>query len=357
VDFLEEDEPFAPADAERPSRRYTADRQRQIMVRRIAAVGIGVLVLILLLLGIRGCLDARQERGFENYASDLGTYAAQSSQLSQEFFGRLEDPKNLTALSFEAEVQADAGSAEGLLNNVRGLDTPGDLEDAQADLELAFELRRDALSGIANRISDALGEERQNEATKAIAANMKVLLASDVLYARAQMKIVAELEDQDISAEVPDSQFLPDPVERWLDPLQVGQALGQVQGGGEVAPGLHGLGLLQTLIQPGDVVLDPDAPATISADGPVEIVAQVQNQGENEETDVFVTFELTGATETISGESSISRIAPGETVDVQLPVSPDPPTGEELTLEVLVEPVDGEEIEDNNRATYTVTFE
>ena len=61
-------------------------------MRRVIALGVGVLILILLLLGVRGCLNARKERGFENYVSDLDGIVDQSNQLSQEFFGRLEDP-------------------------------------------------------------------------------------------------------------------------------------------------------------------------------------------------------------------------------------------------------------------------
>ena len=38
---------------------------------------------------------------------------------------------------------------------------------------------------------------------------------------------------------------------------------------------------------------------------------EVQNQGDAEETDVGVSFELTGGTQTISGDTTIPRIAAG----------------------------------------------
>ena len=77
---------------------------------------------------MRGCLNARKERGFENYASDLSSIAAQSKQLSSEFFTRLEDPPDDTdELSLEAQIASDRGNAEGLLQRVEGLDTPGEL--------------------------------------------------------------------------------------------------------------------------------------------------------------------------------------------------------------------------------------
>ena len=109
-------------------------------MRRVIALGVGVLILILLLLGVRGCLNARKERG-ENYVSDLDGIVDQSNQLSQEFFGRLEDPpRGLAGLQLEAEITTDRGTAESLLQRVEGLDVPDELSDAQ-DLLQSFELR------------------------------------------------------------------------------------------------------------------------------------------------------------------------------------------------------------------------
>jgi hypothetical protein len=57
------------------------------MTRRLIALGVGALVVVLLLLAVKGCLNARKERGFENYASDLSSIVVNSNQLSAEFFG------------------------------------------------------------------------------------------------------------------------------------------------------------------------------------------------------------------------------------------------------------------------------
>ena len=326
------------------------------MLRRAVGVGVFVLLLILIVLGIKGCLNARKERGFENYASDLNAIAAQSKQLSSDFFGRLNDPGNLSPLSFEAEVKADRGTADGLANRVQDLNTPDELKSAQNELELAFQLRLDALTGIADNISTALGSQGRTQAVNAIAGYMQYFLASDVLYKRAQAQIDSGLKDQGIGEKAPDSTFLPDP-ERWLDPLQVSSALALVAGGGKAASsGTHGLALYQTTVKPGNVSLDPNSPATISGSGPPEVDVQVQNQGDSEETDVGVSFQLTGGSQTISGTATIPRIAAGGIETASIPIQPAPDTGQELTLEVTVTPVPGEQIADNNRSTYQVTF-
>jgi CARDB protein len=352
--FLDEEETVAPRGGGGPPFRRAGDHQRQIMVRRAVGVGIVVVILILIVLGIRGCLNARKERGFENYVSDLNAVAAQSKQLSTGFFNRLSDPGSLSPLSFEAEIKADRGTAESLASRVGSLSTPDELKSPQNELNLAFQLRRDALTGIADNISTALGNQGRTQAVNAIAGYMQYFLASDVLYNRAQAGIDSGLQDQGIDEKAPDSVFLPST--DWLDSLKVSSALALVSGGKQATSGTHGLALYQTTVKPGDVSLDPNSSATISGSGPPEVDVQVQNQGDSEETDVGVSFQLTGGTQTISGDATIPRISAGGIETASIPIQPAPDTGQQLTLEVTVTPVPGEQIADNNRSTYQVTF-
>jgi CARDB protein len=332
------------------------DRQRQIIARRAVGVGVVVLLLILIVLGIRGCLNARKQRSYENYASDLTAIATQSNQLSKDFFARLSDPGNLTPLSFEAQIAADRGTAEALDTRVHALDTPGGLDDAQNELNQAFDLRRDALTGISNQMKAALGAPgpQRNDAVSSIAGYMQYFLASDVLYRLAVGQINAELDNQGINATVPDSIFMTD-TQRWLDPLQVSTALAAVSAG-KATSGTHGLALLQTTVKPGNVTLDPNTPATISGSGGPELEVQVQNQGTADESAVAVNLQLTGGTQTITGSGTIPRLTAGSIQTASIPIRPAPDKNTPLTLEVTVQPVPGERITNNNRSTYTVTF-
>jgi hypothetical protein len=320
-------------------------------------VGIVVILLILIVFGVKGCLNARKQRNFENYASDLNSVVAQSQQLSKDFFGHLQDPGSLSPLSFEAQIDSYAGTAEGLRSRVESLDTPGDLKGAESRLNEAYELRADGMSGVAKETKTALGTQGRQDAVTAIADYMRYFLASDVLFSIAQADINAELQNQSIDAKVPDSQFLPDPVADWLDPLKISADLAQVSGAKAATSGTHGLGLLQTTIKPGNEVLDPSTPATISGSGPPEVDVQVQNQGDQEEADVAVSIQISGGSQTISGDATIPRIAAGSIQTASIPIQPTPETGTQLTLEVTVQPVPGEQVESNNRSTYHLTFQ
>jgi hypothetical protein len=327
------------------------------MVRRAVGFGVLIVLLILIVLGIRGCLNARTERSYENYVSDLTAITTQTSQLSRDFFARLSDPGDLSPLSFEAQIAADRGTAADLDGRVHDLDTPGDLDSAQNQLNLAFDLRRDALTGISNQMKTALGDPgpEQNAAVDAIANYMQYFLASDVLYGLAQAKIDSVLDDQGIQEEAPASVFMTDP-RRWLDPLEVSTALARVSAG-KAASGDHGLALLQTTVRPGNVTLDPNTAATISGGGTPGVDVQVQNQGSVDESNVAVSVQLTGGTQTITGTGTISRLAAGSIQTASIPIRPAPERNTQLTLEVTVQPVPGEQITNNNRSAYTLTFE
>jgi hypothetical protein len=354
--FLDEEEPLAASGGGGPPSRRVPDRQRQILVRRAVGVGVLVLLLILIILGIRGCLNARKERKFDNYVSDLTAITTQTNQLSRDFFGRLNDPGDLSPLSFEAQIAADRGNAENLDDRVHGLDTPGNLDSAQNQLNLAYDLRRDALTGISNNMKAALGDPgaQQRDAVNSIANYMQYFLASDVLYDLAKRDIDSVLKDEGIDEPAPDSVFMTDP-RRWLDPLEVSTALSAVSAG-KAASGDHGLALLQTSVKPGNVTLDPNTPATITGGGPPGVDVQVQNQGSVDENEVGVNFELTGGTQTITGSGTISQLAAGSIQSASIPIRPAPERNAQLTLEVTVEPVPGEQITNNNRFTYSITF-
>ncbi len=326
------------------------------MVRRAIGVGALVVLLILIVLGIRGCLNARKQRSYENYVSDLTAITTQTNQLSRDFFGRLNDPGNLSPLSFEAQIAADRGTAEGLDTRVHALDTPGDLDSAQNQLNLAYDLRRDALTGISDQMKTALGNPgpERTAAVNSIADYMQYFLASDVLYGLAQGKTDSVLKEQGIDEKAPDSVFMTDP-QRWLDPLEVSTALAAVSAG-KATSGSHGLALLQTTVKPGNVTLDPNTPATISGGGAPGLDVQVQNQGSADESDVGVSFQLTGGTQTITGSGTISQLAAGSIQSASIPIRPSPERNTQLTLEVTVEPVPGEQLTNNNRLTYSVTF-
>jgi CARDB protein len=149
--------------------------------------------------------------------------------------------------------------------------------------------------------------------------------------------------------DVPDSQFLPE--DDWLDSSKVDDALSGVSGGGAAASTCPcGTGLIAATL--GGTALQEGVPVTVSTDGAPELDVQVQNQGASDLSGVTVSVSVNGGS---AKDRDISSIAPGETQTVTIPITP-VPSGQ-TTLDVEVKPVPGEEVTDNNSASYTVTFQ
>ncbi len=308
-------------------------------------------MLILLVLAVRGCLDARKSRALSDYAADVTQIVDETEGRSKSFFDRLTDQGELSVTDFVDQVNADRSAMDSYAARVDGLDAPGDMSEAQTALELTYDLRRSAMTEIAEQMSTALGDVGSEKATAAIAAQMRKLMGSDVLYASAvQPEINGVLAENGIEGkDVPGSVFVPDGT-TWLDEAAVSAALASVSGAtGGATAGVHGLGLFSTSIN--GTELSSESTTEVSAEETPEVEVQVQNQGESTENGVSVSVTVDGNTI----HQIISSIAAGETSSVTIPLTPAPKGT--ATLEVEVQTVPGERVSENNEASFTVDFQ
>jgi CARDB len=341
--------------ASRPGRRPRPPRRpqrQQILIRRGIALGAGLLVLILIVLGVRGCLDARKHRALSDYARNVSQIVEETQRTSKSFFGKLSDPGGLSVTEFVGQVEGDRSAMDNYASRIDALDTPGDMSSAQDSLKMVYELRGAAMTKIAEKMSTALGDAGSKKATEAIARQMQVLLASDVLYREvAKPEIDGVLASNGIEGDdVPESEFLPEGT-RWLEESAVAAALGSVSGSNAGATsGIHGLGLISTSIN--GTELSSEAPNAVAVEETPEVEVEVQNQGESTENGITVSVKVDGGSP-VQGE--ISSIEAGASETVTIPLTPAPKG--EATLEVSAEPVPGEHVTENNEATYSVNFE
>jgi hypothetical protein len=322
------------------------------MLRRGLALGGGLIVLILIVLGVKGCLDARANRALSDYARNVTEVVEETEQTSKAFFGDLSDPGTLSVTEFVAKVNADRSAMDNYASRVDSLSAPGGMGRAQNALELVYELRSSAMTAIANKMGTALGDAGSAKAMTAIAKQMRNLLASDVLYAEVvRPEINGVLASNGIEgSDVPKSVFLPGGT-KWLEESAVTAALGSISGStGTATPGVHGLGLESTSLN--GTELTEGTTNTVAVEETAEVEVEVQNQGESTENGVSVSVSVNGGN-TLQG--SIESIAAGETSSVLIPLTPTP--SGQVTLEVEVEPVPGEQVTTNNEASYTVSIE
>lgn len=322
------------------------------MLRRLLALGAALVILILVVLGVKGCLDARARGALSDYARNVQEIVQETSQTSKSFFGKLEEPGELSVSEFSQQVESDRSAIDNLLIRVEGLGAPGEMGGAQKSLEIVYELRAAAMDTIAAKMKTALGEAGAKAATAVIARQMQKLLAADVTYESVtRPEINGKLEDNGVEGhEVPKSTFVPGGI-KWLDDGEVTKALGNVTGAtvGSPAPGTHGLGLVAVRI--GENELVPEVPNSVVVEGTPEVEVEVENQGESTENGVTVVVTANGHETT----QEIPALEVGVAESAVVPLTPAPEG--KTTLEVEVEPVPGEEFTTNNEATYTVDFE
>jgi hypothetical protein len=341
--------------ATRPGRRARPRRRperQQILLRRGLALGGGLLVLILLVLGVKGCLDARARRALSDYARDVSQIVDETQTTSKTFFDKLSDPGGLSVTEFVNQVSADRSAMDNYASRIDALGAPGDMSHAQSSLELVYELRSSAMNEIADEMSTALGDVGSERARAGITRQMRKLLASDELYAAvSRPEIDGVLAANGIDgSDVPKSVFLPDET-RWLDEDEVSAALDSVTGSSTSGTsGVHGLGLIGTSVN--GVELSPETTTGVVSEGTPEVEVTVQNQGGSTENGISVSVTVSGGS-TLQG--TIDSIGAGEEETVSIPLT-GAPSGE-ATLEVKVDTVPGEQISENNEASYTIAFE
>lgn len=349
----EPDRPRRPERPDRPERELSAParRRQQFLLRRLIGVGIGLGFLVLLVVGVRGCLEARSDRALRDYTQGVAGIMQESQVRGEEFFDAF-DGGNLSEQELEDQISSLRSAASGQFDRAQDVGAPDQMRDAQSALTLSLKLRRDALEQITNNIGNATADAEVAPPIDSITKAMGSLYASDILWSQVAVPEIQQVlkDDQVESTDLPPGNFMPenDPA-RFLDETEIIQIITGLSGDEASTGGVRGVELVQVNV--GDTTLSPDSTTTV-ADDAREIRVQVLNGGEQAERAVLVN--VTVGDQDLS--EPIPQIQPGATEEAAIPLDTIPQPGTEIQIDVLVEPVPGEQASDNNQATYTVVF-
>ena len=329
------------------------------MLRRTIALVGGVVLLILFVLLVRGCLNTRKENAIKDYGNDSAELLRESKEDGDQLFNLLEGKGGTDqATAIINQLNGYRTSSSNRVDRADALDTPGDLNGAQDDLLEVLQLRAQGLADITDALQVALGDQDRRQGSDDVAKQMQIFLASDIVDTQLfRRKLFEVLRDQGLPApNLPKAGFVPDI--QWLQPDFVADQVNALRtgtgGGGSAAPGLHGNGIAGVTL--GGTALAPGGSASVQLAGDLSFQIQVQNQGENSETDVVVTVTVGDGGDADTQEETIPTIAAGELKTVTIPLSRQPPTGQNVPIKVEVKPVPGEQKTDNNTQTSSVIF-
>jgi len=350
----EQDDLVVADEPERPRRRVGGPQRRrqQYLVRRLIGVGVGLAFLILVVIAFRGCLEARSDRALRNYDSDVATIMQQSEQSGTDFFQLLSSPSSSSSVDVQNQVFAQRDASSTLLDRAEGLDTPGQMDDAQGAVVQTLTLRRNALTAIAANVTQAAARTQTANAITTIGNAMGSLYASDILWTQlAKPDITRVLDDEGVDGQpLPPGNFMPANATDYLDQASLVTKLNAITGtSSSSVGGVHGLSLDSTTI--GDTTLDPDVTTTVPSDSQ-EIDIDVTNSGESDESGISVTVQI--GTASLSGQ--LPALSAGEQGTIKIPLTSKPTPGTPTQVEVNVTPVANEQLTDNNTSTYNVVF-
>jgi hypothetical protein len=343
--------------------------QQTLLVRRLVAAGAVVVVLVLLVVLVKGCVDNRHEAALKDYNRSVRTLVEQSrSDVSRRFFEALSGSSGAEATQVQETINQLRVVADEELSQAERLDAPDEMKGAQSDLELLLSLRRDGVKNVADEIQTALGGTAgAGTAVDKIAGQMQAFNASDVIYSqRVAPLILKGLKDNGIAASydgtageqvLPYADFLPSI--SWMSPDYVAGQLGASSSSGRAtgtpAPGLHGHQIDSVSVA--GVDLTTDGSNRIPASPPPTFVVNFTNGGENDETNVRVTVEITGSGAPIRASTIVPTTTAGEAATANVTMRSSPSTTGASEIRVTVEQVPGEETVDNNVASYSALFE
>jgi hypothetical protein len=328
-----------------------------LMVRRWAALGVALVLIIVIVLVINGCLKSEKTQALKEYNHQVGALAQEyDSQVAHPLFSALTNAGAKSALDVEVQIDQLRIQAQSLATQAAHLSVPSEMVGAQRALLMSFGLRVEAITKLAAILPRTLGGQAK-QTSKAIAGDMEIFLASDVIYSQR----VAPLIQQELQANgirelsTASSRFLPNT--GWLEPNTVisrvtGQQASSSQTG--IAPGTHGSALVGVSVGTNNLAGEPTI-NHIAGGGSPTFTVTVENTGSNQETNVKVDVTVTAGGKQYKASHVINTTQPESKVNVEIPVT-GIPLSVAAKIEAYVEPVPGEEDTENNKGTYLAIF-
>jgi CARDB len=312
-----------------------------------------ILLAVIFILVINNCRGDQKQSAYEGYMEDVDGVATESAQLGKELNERLTTP-GIKLEALRANVEGLREQQQQILTRTEQLSPPGPLVEQQEALVETMQFRVNGLAGIARGLQLVAQTDDPQESGQNLANQAQRLVASDVVYADAFKAAAASvLEQQGVTnIAVPASVFVQNT--EFASPSFWTQTVQRLTQGPE-AGGLHGNGIAGVRVQPGgqELVRGEDNTVEQSADLAFEVL--VENSGESQETQVKVTL-VVRQQPRISKEQVIDVINPSETKTVRFTGFENLEFSAQTTLQVQVEPVEGENNTNNNTVEYPIIF-
>ena len=343
----------------RPPRRPTVRGPEGLtpVLRLVLLVALAIFVLIVLVFWIQSCRSESKTSAYRDYMDDMKAVGDSSSDIAADLNEQLTTSGTRQADLVQA-IQGLASSQEQVVTNAEGVDPPGPLREEHEAAVEALQFRVSGLNGLAGAFQRLAGTADSGDAGALLAAQAERLVASDVIWDDLFREPARqELANQGISGvAVPDSNSIVTPdLASVRSMAQLVQRL-QTAAEGGTPTGLHGTGIVSTVVLPSGDTLTPRTETVVEASSDLAFRVAVQNSGDTQEVGIEVTMTIQTRPESIVLKRTIPVIDTGETKTVTFENLGQPTLGPVTPITVTVAPVPGEANTRNNTAEYPVVF-
>ena len=342
-----------------PPRRPTFRGPQGItpLLRLVLLIALAIFVLIVLVFWVQSCRSDSKTNAYKDYMDDMGAVAKSSEDIFRDLNEQLTTP-GIRQADLVQSIQGLTSSQEQVVRNAETIDPPGPLREEHDSAVEALQFRVSGLNGLAGAFQRLSGTADSGDAGALLAAQAERLVASDVIWDDLfREPSRQELENQGISGvAVPDSNaIVTTDLASARSMAQLVQRL-QTAAEGGTPSGLHGTGIVSTVVLPSGDALTAGTETVVEASSDLAFRVSVQNSGDSQEVGVDVTLTIDKSPEPIVQKKTIQVINSGETKSVTFENLGQPPFGPTTPVKVQIAPVPGEANTRNNNAEYPVVF-
>jgi hypothetical protein len=347
-----------PGGGDRPPRRPRQPSGFTPMLRLAGLIAFAIALVALLTLWINSCREDNARDAYRDYMRDLGAIASDSAGVGRDLSTALTTP-GISTSELQKTLAGLAARQDQDVQNASELEPPGRLRDQHTEAVQALQLRATGLAQLRDAFRQAANGDAA-DAGKTLAAPMRVLLASDVVWDQEFVTSAGQvMEARNIrGVEIPGSTFVTNYDLATTALLsQIWQRLTGAGGGGQPAPGKHGNGIVSVTALPSGKALEKGTDNFVMATPDLAFRALIENSGENQEVGVEVVLTIDQSPQPIEKRGKIQIINPGEQKSITFRnLGQIVQFSQKTTLKVDVKPVPGETNISNNTASYSVTF-
>jgi hypothetical protein len=361
VDFFDDDAtsqaPSRDQSGSSPQSRRRPNRRRT-RIQRILILGAVLFVIVFAMAWwARSCQQNRKVESYRTYFEGVSVAISDSQALGKQLDKLVANPTKFSRKELTAKLAELSAKHSEIAVRANRLEAPDTLAAEQAVFAEGMKVRADGYRLFETTLLGMLGKKKVNPAK--LAALAGYFSGPDAYYtSRVYIPARNTLSAQGVTdVPVPTSTYYLDA--KTFDAARLAEMLKSV-GSSTKLTGIHGVGLLSVIAQPGDIALAKAGTTDIPASADLAFDVKVQNQGDVTENNVAVTAELKlPGGSVLTQTATIATIASGQTKSVTIQGFAIPPEAlsKVSTLKVTAGPVPGERVKTNNTGQFKILLQ